>query len=177
MGRDKAEVHVGRLTMLQRVAAAASPVASRLVLLGPDREGWESWPDEVHVGGPLAGLVTALGRTTSDRVLLLAVDQPFLRTETLRRLVAIESELPVVPVDETGQRQVTCAIYPTSILDSARSEAASDGSVQSLLDRVSFQPVTAAEWSTWGEDGRSWFSVDDPADLEKGIEEFTEGSS
>lgn len=165
MGRDKADVEVAGRTMLSRVTRALSPYVSRTVLLGPDRDGWECWPDAVHAQGPLAGIATALSRTTSDKVLLIAVDQPFVRNDTLRHLVAIESDLPVVPVDDTGTRQVTCAIYPVSVSEAANEEALSDGSIQTLLDRVSFRAVTPAEWRTWGEDGRSWFSVDTQEDL------------
>lgn len=166
MGRDKADVAISGTTMLEKVADALAAVADRIVLLGPDRSGWECWPDSVHAQGPLAGIATALSRTSTDRVALVAVDHPFVRTGFLRDLVAIESELPVVPVDETGVRQVTCAIYPTGIADAAMEEAAAGGSIQTLLDRVSFRPVAPHEWRTWGEDGRSWFSVDTPEALD-----------
>lgn len=166
MGRDKAEVVVGGRRMLDLVATALSTIADHVVLLGPDREGWECWPDSVHAQGPLAGITTALSRTVTDRVALVAVDHPFVRSDLLRRLVAIRSDLPVVPVDETGVRQVTCAVYPKSIGEAAVEEAAAGGSIQTLLDRVSFRPVAPSEWRSWGEDGRSWFSVDSPEALE-----------
>lgn len=160
MGTDKAAVLVGGRRMLDQVASALSAVADRVVLLGPDRDGWESWPDSVHAQGPLAGIATALTRTERDRVVLVAVDHPFVRPDSLVHLVAIESDLPVVPVDETGIRQVTCAVYPSTIREAAVEEAAAGGSIQTLLDRVSFRPVAPDEWRGWGEDGRSWFSVD-----------------
>ena len=165
MGRDKADVEVSGSTMLERVAAALATVADHLILLGPDREGWECWPDSVHAQGPLAGVATALTRTSAERVALVAVDHPFVRPPFLRDLVAIETDLPVVPVDETGVRQVTCAIYPKAISEAALEEASVGGSIQTLLDRVSFRPVVPNEWRSWGEDGRSWFSVDTPEAL------------
>lgn len=160
MGRDKADVIVSGRSMLERVASTLEEVTDSIVLLGPDRRGWESWPDSVHAQGPLAGIATALTRTDHDRVVLVAVDHPFVRPETLRRLEEIDSDLPVVPVDETGIRQVTCAVYPSSIGESAVEEADARGSIQTLLDRVSFHAVAPDEWRTWGEDGRSWFSID-----------------
>lgn len=172
MGRDKADVEIERRSMLSMVSAAIAEVVSRTVLLGPDRADWECWADAVHAQGPLAGIATALERTTSDRVLILAVDQPFVRTETLRRLCDIDSDLPVVPVDDTGTRQVTCAVYPRSISPAAADEAASGGSIQTLLDRVSFRPVAPDEWEGWGEDGRSWFSVNTNDDLKIGIRRY-----
>lgn len=172
MGRDKADVAVEGEAMLDRVAQAIGRIVGRTVLLGPDRPGWECWPDGFHAHGPLAGVATALTRTTSERVLLVAVDQPFLRIETLKSLLAVTSELPVVPVDRHGTRQVTCAIYPATIADAAADEASSDGSIQTLLDRVSFTPVPPEVWESWGEDGRSWFSVDDETSLVEGVARY-----
>lgn len=161
MGRDKADVRVGGRPMLDRVADAVRAVTDKVVLLGPEREGWECWPDSVHAQGPLAGIATALLRSESDRVVLVAVDHPFVTPSLLGHLVEIDSDLPVVPVDAAGVRQVTCAVYPAAIGDAAVDEARARGSIQTLLDRVSFRPVTPDEWGDWGEDGRSWFSVDD----------------
>lgn len=173
MGRDKADVPVAGVTMLDRVAESMADAVGRIILLGPDRDGWECWPDSVHAVGPLAGLATCLSRVESGRVLLVAVDHPFVRPQTLRHLTAIETGYPVVPVDEAGVRQVTCALYPAAIAGEALEEAANGGSVQTLLDRVSFQPVTPSDWRPWGEDGRSWFSVDSEAALAEGVGAFS----
>jgi molybdopterin-guanine dinucleotide biosynthesis protein A len=172
MGVDKADVAISGSSLLERVASALAEVADRVVVLGGAREGYESWPDQAPGPGPLAGLATALNRMTEDRALLVAVDNVFVQPETLRRLASIESDLPVVPVDDEGMRQVTCAIFPKQIAAQAVEEAESGGSIQTLLDRVSFLPVTPDQWGQWGEDGRSWFSVDTPQALEKGIERF-----
>lgn len=167
MGTDKASVVLAGTSMLQRVGDALYEVALRVVVLGPDREGWECWPDSVHAQGPLAGIATALSRMTADRAVVVAVDHPLVRPAFLRRLVAIESDLPVVPVDEDGTRQVTCAVYPRTVAAAAVDEANSSGSIQSLLDRVSFRAVAPDEWRQWGEDGRSWLGVDSESDVAK----------
>jgi molybdopterin-guanine dinucleotide biosynthesis protein A/uncharacterized protein YqeY len=174
MGRDKASVIVEGTTMLGRVASALSRVTDRVVLLGSDREEWECWPDSVHAQGPLAGIATALRRSDRPRVLAVAVDHAFVRHETLQQLALTESGLPVVPVDESGVRQVTCALYPVSIVDEALEEAAAGGSIQTLLDRVSFRPVTPDEWKSWGEDGRSWYSIDSEEALSRAVSLFAD---
>ncbi len=172
MGMDKAEVEVDGQTMLQRVATALQTFLPHVVLLGADREGMECWPDDLPARGPLGGIASALSRMKDDHVLVVAVDQPFVRSETLTRLCEMRSDMAVVPVDALGVRQVTCALYPKSIAEVAMEEAMAEGSMQSLLDRVSFQAVTPETWASWGEDGRSWFSVDTPASLEEGIRRF-----
>jgi molybdopterin-guanine dinucleotide biosynthesis protein A len=173
MGTDKADVEISGATLLDRVATAVAEVSDRVVVLGDEREGYESWPDRAPGSGPLAGLATALSMMTEDRALVVAVDNAFVQPGTLAHLVSVESDLPVVPVDRTGVRQVTCAVYPRQIAGQAMEEAQTGGSVQTLLDRVSFFPVTPDQWEAWGEDGRSWYSVDTPEALATGIDRFT----
>jgi molybdopterin-guanine dinucleotide biosynthesis protein A len=173
MGADKANIVISGKTLLNRVADTVSEVTTKVVVLGGEREGYESWPDRVGASGPLAGLASALKTMSEDRVLVLAVDNAFVSAATLRHLVALVSDLPVVPVDDDGIRQVTCAVYPRSIAAVAVDEAEAGGSIQTLLDRVSFLPVTPDVWSEWGEDGRSWFSVDTPEDIELGLLRFS----
>lgn len=172
MGRDKADVLIDGRSMLERVLSALEPSVDHVVVLGPDRDGFECWPDSVHAAGPLAGVATALKRMESSHVLVVAVDHAFARGATLGMLAGLADGLPVVPVDEEGVRQVTCALYPKAIADLAADEAASGGTIQTLLDRVSFRPVAVHEWETWGEDGRSWFSVDSTEALDAGLARF-----
>lgn len=169
MGQDKADVLVDDRTMLEMVGATLRAVTDRVVLLGPDREGWECWPDEVQAHGPLAGIATALRRADTDQVIVVAVDQPFVSHETLTLMQERAGELAVVPVDAHGVRQVTCAVYPTAIADAAAEEAANGGSIQSFLDRCSFNALTPETWQAWGEDGRSWFSIDSPEALQQAL--------
>ena len=172
MGRDKTDIEINGTTMLQLVSGAIGPLVSNTVLLGPERAGHTTWPDAFGGQGPLAGIATALSRTTEDQVLVVAVDQPFIRPTTIEGLIHRAGVTPVVPVDHSGVPQVTCAIYPASLAEIAVEEARAGGSIQSLLDVVSFDAVTPDVWQTWGEDGRSWFSIDSPDDLSAGIGKF-----
>lgn len=172
MGRDKAKVEVSGQSFLERVATSLTEATDHVVVLGGEREGYETWPDGVSGSGPLAGVATALSRMEEDRALVVAVDNIFVRPQTLTHLASIESDLPVVPVDRDGVRQVTCAIYPRQIAGPALEESEAGGSIQTLLDRVSFLPVTPAEWEEWGEDGRSWYSADTPEALDEGRRRF-----
>jgi molybdopterin-guanine dinucleotide biosynthesis protein A len=172
MGKDKAAVEIQGESFLARVAGALAGVTDHVVILGAEREGFENWPDDSVRSGPLAGVATALNRMEEERALVVAVDNVFVRSETLARLGSIDSDLPVVPVDRDGVRQVTCAVYPRVIAGPAQEEVDVGGSIQALLDRVSFLPITPDQWEDWGEDGRSWFSADTPQALEEGRQRF-----
>lgn len=174
MGADKADVRVAGRTMLEHVSRALHEITADVVVAGKESASGDltAVPDrgESH-RGPLAGLAAVTAKHPDALLVVVAVDQPWVRPETLHRLVAKATRLPVLPV-EAGIRQTTCAVYPAATLDGIDEELAAGGSIQSLVDRVSFEPVTDDEWSGWGEDGRSWYSTDTMAAVEAGIERF-----
>lgn len=160
MGRDKALVEIGGTAMLDRVAAALADLGTDHVVVGRS----EIPDDRPAHRGPLAGIATGLRVAAGRDVIVVAVDQPLVRPETLGRLVGLaEPDRAVVPIDG-GARQVTCAVYPAAWAAEALAEDQASGSVQSLLDRLRFRPVMAPEWRRWGETGSSWLSVDTPED-------------
>lgn len=179
MGRDKALVEVAGVPMVRRVGAALEQVVDRLCVAGrrdPIAE-YEAIPDPVAGRpGPLAGLAAATKRSFRHDgpeavTATVAVDHPFVRSETVRQLLALFEGRAVVPVD-AGVRQVTCGIYPVTWWTAARDELEAGGSLQTLLDRMPHREVGPPEWAAWGEDGRSWFSVDDEAALAAGLALF-----
>jgi len=162
MGTDKALVPVGGVPMIEWVAGALRTVVDELVIVGRSSPlaGIPAVPD-LRPGprGPLPGLVAALRHAAGRPVLLVAVDHPLVRAATLQGLVGLLDRDPVVPVDG-GVRQTTCAAYPAAWVDAADLEDRAGGSIQSLLDRLPHREVGPEEWAVWGEDGRSWHSVD-----------------
>lgn len=172
MGVDKATYAVAGRPMIEWVGEALEAVADRVVVTGRDEPlaGYEPLPDpRPSHRGPLAGVVAALEAFWDTGVVVVAVDQPWVRPETLRQLAGRMTDLAVVPVD-SGVRQTTCAVYPPTVAAAARTELEEGGSLQSLLDVVAFEQVV--DWHSWGEDGRSWFSVDSPEDADEGLARF-----
>lgn len=162
MGRSKAALPFEGRTFLDRVAFALDAVCDDVIVAGPSTATWPGSPDrgEAH-RGPLAGIVTglALGR---GGVLACAVDHPLIRVETLRAILALADDRPVVPVHD-GVPQPTVAWYPTSALAHFESVLASDGFIRRALDDLPVRWVEEGEWRTWGEVGDSWRSIDTPA--------------
>jgi molybdopterin-guanine dinucleotide biosynthesis protein A len=97
---------------------------------------------------------------------LAAVDQPLIRLTTLQHLLASPTHDAVVPL-AAGHPQVTCALYRASCLPELRriEDTIPNVSIRDLLARVNVRYIEPAEWTEWGEDGRSWRSIDTPADL------------
>jgi molybdopterin-guanine dinucleotide biosynthesis protein A len=175
MGSDKAFVTLAGSTMASWVVGAASQIGE-VVVAGRTGtlEGAATVPDPSSGGrGPLAGLVAAFNAAPQGRpVVLLAVDQPWVRTDTLRAMVDRHDGITtVIPVD-AGARQTTCALYPAGLREAANAMLEARGSIQRLLDLEGCDEVERAGWNEWGEDGRSWFSVDDRAALNLGLARF-----
>ena len=165
MGQDKAEVVVADRPMISWVIGALESVVDRVIVSGRTGawNGHSGLADPEGMAGPLAGL--AAGLQLGEPVLLVAVDQPWLRSATLTKLASIGET--VVPVHDEF-RQVTCAVYYPVMLESVYQA----GSLQGLMDLAPPLEVTEPVWRSWGEDGRSWFSVDRVEDLATGLERY-----
>lgn len=177
MGRDKALVDVAGRPMLDWVADALDAVTTQVVVAGEPRP---QWADRLRFiedhgeprRGPLAGIVAVMEQFDADSLLLVVgVDQPWVRPTTLGEIAARFSELPVVPVPD-GIRQTTCAAYPANDLLVATRELNAGGSIQSMLDRTAFDPFTEADLESCGEDGRSWYSANTSDDVAEGLDRY-----
>jgi molybdopterin-guanine dinucleotide biosynthesis protein A len=167
VGADKPGVVVGNRSMLDHVLAAAADTPTLVVGRPHPRSPWVA--DAEPGGGPLAGLVAAL-EFTGGPVVLVGADQPWLRAETVRHLAAGSGVLPAAPED-AGHRQVLCARYPAECLGAARVLLGESQGLQALLDQ-GCEVMPTEHWQAWGEDGRSWFSVNTPADLATGLDRY-----
>lgn len=162
MGTDKALFELHGRPMVEWVADAMTGF-DQVVIVGRRRglAGLEAVPDlHPRATGPLSGLQTALTVFRSP-VVVVAVDQPLVCSATLTRLAerAAGNETAIC-VD--GRPQVTCAGYATTCLDEANSQLRTGGSIQHMLKSVPWTRFERDVWSSWGEDGRSWFSMDTP---------------
>jgi len=178
---DQILTHVGGIPMAQRVVFTLSSVGD---VLGVGRPGTLAGVASVPYyrkdrAGPLTGLVTGMQAAqdlsppgVKPLVVLVGVDQPYLRVETLRFLLAFAGrDEAVVPVDDEG-RQTTCGVFPSSWLDKAREADDSRQTMEEFLDTVPVREIGPDRWQAWGEDGRSWFHVTDADSLAEGEARF-----
>jgi molybdopterin-guanine dinucleotide biosynthesis protein A len=173
MGSDKAVIPFASSTMLETVLDSVSEVGDPIVV-GRTKapRGIPAIPDRrMDSRGPLTGLETVLRHEPGRTVVLIAVDHPFVRPNTLLDMLALEGDA-VIPLD-AGWQQVTCAVYRPPFLNAA-SETLDNGcrSIITALGLITVNLIHEETWRSWGEDGRSWFSVDTPDRLDEGLRRF-----
>ena len=162
MGRDKAMLPVGGRPLISVSIDALGDAERVTVVGGPDRSDELGVPwiaDAVGGGGPLVGLLTALGHARAEAVVVLACDLPAVtRSVPARLLAALGDADAAVPIIG-GRPQWTASAWRTRALPMVRAAheagrrsvwaAAGELRLVFLLDRA-----------------REYADVDTPADLE-----------
>ncbi len=121
MGRPKALLDVGGMTLIERVAEVVRPLVGEVVLLGsppfdiPASLSPLEILEDIHPGiGPMGGLEALLHANRGDKSLLMACDMPYLDPAILLRLAAEDGEYDAAVCetpdesDPTGSRLHPC---------------------------------------------------------------------
>ena len=161
-GVDKGALVLGDRTLLDRAIEAVA-AAHRTIVVGPktETEGPVTWTSEDPPGGgPVAAIAAGLEHVTSDVVVILGVDHPFVDGAcVLRILEALDDHPGAVVTDATGRHQFLVGAYRVAALLEALDGKQPHGmSVRSLLAGMSLVTLP---------DPRSALDIDTPGDLER----------
>lgn len=125
-------------------------------------------PDNQPSRGPLSGIAAALSRSTTDHLVALAIDMPFVTANYLRDLCGKAAPgLGVVPMIG-GRFEPLAAIYPCNARDEVIAAlSGSDLSLQSLVSTlIAAGKLQAIQVS---EEEKAFFrNLNEPGDLERG---------
>ncbi len=120
MGRDKAFLEIDGQTLWQRQLETLRQLApAELFLAGPARAEWANHGATVLTdvqpdAGPLAGLLAALRRCRTARLVALAVDLPQMTSSYLQRLLAASPPLQGVVPRRNDRYETLAAVYPVA---------------------------------------------------------------
>jgi molybdenum cofactor guanylyltransferase len=124
MGTDKALLHFGDKSLLQRALQTAAAVAGNVYIVGA-RERYATFGEvieDIHPGcGPLGGIHAALTATGTDLNLILSVDMPLMSAEFLTWLIQQAEEIPelIAVPNAAGGLQPLCATYRQAVANIA----------------------------------------------------------
>jgi len=161
-GMDKAAIEVEGLSLLDR-ALAAVHLAKEIFIVGPRRptSAPVRWTSESPAGGgPLRATIAGLKLVTSDVVVVLAIDYPFVTPEIVAELIrAAESRDGAALQDEGGSMHYVVGAYQTNELRAAvDAKPSRDASMRSLFERLDIAAVRA---------DRAALDIDTPEDVER----------
>ena len=152
MGTDKAFVEVGGVAMVVRVATAlAAAGCAPVLLVGGDgpllaRTGLPTVADRWPGAGPAGGVLTALGATTADVVVIASCDLPLLEADVVRAVVdalAADAHLGVA-VATTDRPQLSLTAWRRAVVaDPLRMHW--DAGARALHELVAAVPSAAVE--------------------------------
>ncbi|MBI3049598.1 MAG: molybdenum cofactor guanylyltransferase [Acidobacteria bacterium] len=173
LGRiDKSALVVGTASILERQLAVLRGLTPHILIVTSDRHGVRPAPPGVRVvtdlvpaAGALGGLYTALMEATTDQVLVIGCDMPFLTAAFVTCVVERGREADVaVPRDERG-RHPLCASYArrTAAHFRARIEAG-ELRVGDALQGLAVRELGPDELAPFNRDGRLLLNINTPDD-------------
>jgi molybdenum cofactor guanylyltransferase len=159
-GEEKAAVEVGGLSLLERALGAVRG-AEQVIGVGPRR--WTSapvrWTSEIPAGGgPLRATVAGLELVTSEIVIVLAVDYPFVGPEVVALLVRAAGGRDGAALEDAGGvMHYVVGAYRTNALRAAiAAQRKDDSSMRSLFATLDVAAVR---------NERAALDIDTPEDL------------
>ncbi len=173
MGEDKAVLHLGGRTLLERAIEKGRSVMPSVCLLGPAEklEAYGSVVEDIFPNrGPLGAIHAALCHTGFSLNLMLAVDLPFVDAAFLKFLAAqaVESRA-VVTVPRAGAGfQPLCAVYHRRFRDVAQSALErGQNKIDALFSSVETRVIAEAELGPFALGAAMFENLNTRADLER----------
>lgn len=175
-GRDKSRLPVGNRSILDRQLAVLRSLTDRILIVAnePDRFPHVGLPvagDLVPGAAALGGIYTALATATTEHVLAIACDLPFLSAPFLQYVVTSAEGFDLVIPRSPDGLQPICAMYSRACLEPIRGLlAASRLCVQDLAAIVRTREIGPHEIAACDPGGLLFFNVNTPADYARALE-------
>jgi molybdopterin-guanine dinucleotide biosynthesis protein A len=174
MGRDKASLETGGVSLLARTAETLQGLCPELIIAGGDR--WRHPPADVSAAcvpdppgtaGPLAGLAAGLAAASHPTIILVSCDMPFLSGPLLAGLHGLlDGHDAVVP--DCGQPQPLHAVYSVRCRETVDSMLRSGvRSMREFLARIRVLYANEATCRELDPSGLSWLNVNTPDEWER----------
>lgn len=173
MGFDKAGALLQGRELIDHVLEKVTGLFTRVMLSGRDpstcaREGFPVVIDQHDVPTPLAGIHASLKALGRGRLMVVAVDMPFVSPQVLRLLAGYAPKADVVVPRIHGYLEPLLAVYSTRCIQAIENRfAAGDAKVTGFYDDVEVVQVDQASIARVDRTLRSFFNINSPDALEQ----------
>lgn len=178
MGRDKAFLEIGSISILERQMEILSIFSERMVSVGAsgiDTGSFKAIYDDYAGCGPLSGIHKALITTEKDALFIVACDMPFISAELIHALARSWSKEhcdALICRDSSGKDHPLCGIYSRRIAESIK-ENLDSGSyrVMDALMKTSYRSISL---STLGFDDTALMNINTVEDYRRALMQLQE---
>ncbi len=126
MGQDKGFVSFKGIPMIQHALNTVDEFDLPITIIANSDDykalGYPVLEDEIKDKGPLGGLYTALLHASTDKVLFLPCDSPFIDRVAIERLIANSKDEAATLATQDGAIHPLFAIYSKKITNDIKSE-------------------------------------------------------
>ena len=173
MGRDKAFVELGGKALIERVIERSADLGQAETILITNKPteyahlGLPMHGDILPDKGSLGGIYTALMKASSQSVLVLACDMPFVNRSLLRFMIEqMDENTDIVVPRVDGYPQGLHAIYKkTCIAPIAEQLAANRLKIIRFYDQMRVRYLDEADYAAFDPQGRSFANLNTPQEL------------
>jgi len=164
MGRDKALLEWGNISLLEHMTQLLSTVAHKVQIIGRS-----DFPDKIAERGPLGGILTALSITDRDANLFVAVDLPLLTPGFLsffqERVLGSPRDLVACRVE--NRFPLCLGIRPRLVDDVARRIDEGRLTIQGFIEEADAEILEQEELETHGFTATIFSNINTSDDLTK----------
>lgn len=174
-GADKSALVIGTRSILDRQIALLRALTPHLLIVTNDRSrvhasGVRVVEDRIAGAGALGGVYTALEEASTDHVLIIGCDMPFLTGSFLTYLIDQAGDADVVvPRDARGWHPL-CALYARRVSAGLHARIdAGDLRVAAALQDMAVRELGPDVLAPFDPDGRLLLNVNTPEDYERAL--------
>jgi molybdopterin-guanine dinucleotide biosynthesis protein A len=177
-GRNKAELSIGDMRLLERQLAVLREVVDRIVIIANDQARYQSYglpivPDLAAGSGALGAVYTAIQSTSTDHTLVVACDMPFLHAPFLAHLVDAGRDVDVAIPRTAHGYEPLCAVYSRRCAASLRRQLETKRwKVADLLacnHGLNVREIGPREIAAHGDGDRLFFNINTNEDYERAL--------
>lgn len=178
MGTDKAWLQLAGRPMIEHVIKSLQAATTTVAILADNPEyaklGFKVFKDSQTGIGPLEAIRTALQNSTTEHLVLVGCDLPFVTPELFKLLINVAEDYEVVvPMSYEGKLEPLCAIYGKTALKEVENLIASgERKISTLFDRVATRFVRFEELRPLPASHFFFTNINTPADYEHAISEI-----